>query len=106
MTLWVNPRLTLGVIGRGNSASPDQLTLSVQPRYALTDQLTLVPTLAFSLPLESSGSWLVPCGAGLHYGMNRQLDLGGDFTFGTLVPHGGLGVFDVRTLRLYLTARL
>ncbi len=106
MTLWVNPRLTLGVVGRDTSASPDQVTVSVQPRYALTDQLTLIPTVAFNLPFEATDSWLVPFGVGLHYAVNKQLDLGGDFAFGTLIPHSGIGIFDARTLRLYVTARL
>jgi hypothetical protein len=106
MTLWVNPHLTLGVVGRGNSPSPDLLSVAVQPRYALTDQLTLVPAIAVDLPFEATGAWVVPFGAGVHYALTRQADVGADFTLGTLIPHGGFGIFDSRALHAFLTVRL
>ena len=106
MTLFVDPRLSIGVFGRDTRGSADSLTVRIEPRYALNEQLTLVPIVELYLPLGGSRTWAIPFGAGLHYGVNHQVDLGGDFTLGTLVPSGTLGVFDVRTLRLYVTARL
>jgi hypothetical protein len=106
MTLWVEPRLGFGVVGRDSMGSADSLRVRLEPRYALTEQLTLVPIVELYAPLGGSRSWALPFGAGAHYGMTRQLDLGGDFTLGTQMPYGGLGFFERRTLRLYLTARL
>jgi hypothetical protein len=106
MTLWVDPRLTVGVFGRDTRGSADSLGVRIEPRYALTEQLTLVPIVALYAPLGGSDSWALPFGAGLHYGLSHQVDVGGDFMLGTLIPNAGLGVFDLRTLRLFLTARL
>jgi hypothetical protein len=106
LLLWVLPQLELGVIGRGDSPSADHLRLLVEPRYALSDVLTLVPRLGLDLPLEATGAWLLPASIGLHWTLMRSFDVGGELAFGTLLPNAGQGLFEIRTLRAFATIRL
>lgn len=112
LQVWVNPRFTLGVLGRANTQSPDSFIVSAQPRLRVTPALTLLATVAFFIPLEVPGDWIVPLGIGANYGLQLngvgELSLGADFTLGSVIPHiaRGPGIFDVRLFRIYAIARL
>jgi hypothetical protein len=107
----------LGVIGRDNMSpfTADLFTLQLQPRFEVAPRFALLPVIGLAVPLKSPDFWTVPLGLGALYVVDRGVDVGAQFTFGSIVSHDvstgfgttvSTGGLDFRSFSVYGTVRL
>jgi hypothetical protein len=115
MQLFASGSLALGLIGRDNVVNKDAMTLHLEPRFQIAPRLAILPSIGFNLPFTNADQWSVPLGIGVLFIADRALDVGGQFSFDSIIAHevntpfGGTvsaGGLDARSFTIYGRFRL
>jgi hypothetical protein len=87
-----------------NGDKPD-LTVGIGLIFQVVEKFAVLGRGEIVIPAFNTDFIAIPGTVAFQFSPNNKFDLGGEFTLGNLKPPEGQGVFDQRSLLLYLQAR-